>query len=129
LRIKAVGGQQADDGKHALIKFVRQNPDADGVEDLWFAIPHATLPYLATVVIREIPQPNENMQNVIPAFPTHGVATGMNALEQIIVTMELAEGAAISYHIDRGEAEALMKGLQSILDNIPMEPPPGTKRN
>jgi len=130
LKIKAVGGQRSDDGQFGLIKFVRENPAPNGQDSLWLAIPNRLLAYLATMAIRQLPQASGGMKKPVPfAFPTSTIEFGTSTRGEYVVTIILEQGAGISYHLNRRQAEGLMLGLQNALGAISLAPPEGSKPN
>jgi len=56
-QIASIGGARSSDGRFGLIRFVREKPMDDGSKDVWVALPNAMLPYLATVAVMQLPQP------------------------------------------------------------------------
>jgi hypothetical protein len=128
--IEGLGAQLSDDGLFALIQFKRKRPMTNGEDSLWMAVPRNHMPYLATLCFRMLPQAKDGMNKDIPAaFDAQVVEFGATASGQMVLTMELERGAAISYEIDRGQAEALLSALQSCLGQVDLGPPPGTQAN
>jgi hypothetical protein len=129
--IADLGAVRSDDGKFGLMQFKRARPASNGDTALWMAVPIHLMPYLATLCFRMIPQAGTGFKekDVPAAFDAKVVEIAANAVGQFVLTVELEQDAAISYELDRGQAEALLVGLQIALGKGDFGPPAGMKAN
>jgi hypothetical protein len=126
--IESVGATRSDDGLFGLMQFKRKTPMTNGEDSLWMAVPVNLMPYLATLCFRMLPQPTDGMKKDIPSvFNAQAFEFGINESGQMVLSIELERGAAISYELDRGQASALLVALQNCLGDVDLRPPPGTK--
>ena len=112
-QIASIGGARSSDGKFGLIRFVREKPMDDGSKDVWVALPNALLPYLATVAVMQLPQPQGG---TIPhIMQAKGLAVGVGPNGEILLSLKIEQGASLSYQLDREQAEGLLTGLRNAL--------------
>ena len=130
LRIKGLRAVKATDGKHALIGFDRHKPAPNGQTTVWMAVPTRMLPYLATMAIKQMPQPSgEAIKDAALAFPAFEVAFGTNADGRHILNITLEQGATISYELDDGQLSGLSQVMAQSAAALSMKPPKGSKPN
>lgn len=126
--IASVGGTPGSDGKVGLVKFVREKPMTNGETDLWMAVPHQLLPYLATVAIKILPQPPEGMTRDVPhVLDAEEIVFGLGPKGELVLSLTIEKGATLSYRLDVGQAETLLSALRDALGNPSLGPPPGMK--
>jgi len=112
-QIASIGGARSSDGQFGLIRFVREKPMDDGSKDVWVALPNALLPYLASVAVMQLPQPQGG---TIPhIMQAKGLAVGVGPNGEILLSMKIDQGASLSYQLDRSQAEGLVTGLRNAL--------------
>ena len=112
-QIASIGGARSTDGRFGLIRFVREKPMDDGSKDVWVALPNAMLPYLATVAVMQLPQPQGG---TIPhIMQAKGLAVGVGPNGEILLSMKIEQGASLSYQLGREQAEGLLTGLRNAL--------------
>jgi hypothetical protein len=109
-QIASLSGARSSDGQFGLVRFVRKVPMPDGQTDVWMAVPTKLLPYLATVAIQALPQPQGT--TVPSVLNARRVALGSGPNGEILLTVTLAKGATLSYLLEPGQAEGLLAGLQ-----------------
>lgn len=127
--IAAIGGTAGSDGKVGLVKFVREKPMTNGESDIWMAVPHHLLPYLATVAVKLTPQPADHgaTKDLPFVLDAKYVEFGQGPQNQLVLTVELEKGASLSFELDAGQAHGLASGIQTALGKADFAPPPGTK--
>ena len=109
-QIESISGARSTDAQFGLIRFVRKVPLPDGQTDVWMAVPANLLPYLATVAVKALPQPQGN---TVPHLLTaRRTALGSGPNGEILLAMTLEKGATLTYRLDLGHAETLLAGLQ-----------------
>ena len=109
-QIASISGARSSDGRFGLVRFVRAVPMPDGQTDVWMAVPANLLPYLATVAVKALPQPQGNtIPHVLTARRT---ALGSGPNGEILLAVTLEKGATLTYRLDPGQAEGLLAGLQ-----------------
>lgn len=114
-QIASLSGARSSDGQFGLIRFVRAVPLPDGQTDVWMAVPANLLPYLATVAIKALPQPQgTTVPNVLAA---KGVALGGGPNGEILLAVTLEKGATLTYRLDPAQAKGLLAGLQKAVGN------------
>lgn len=112
-QISQIGGARSSDGRFGLIRFIREKPMDTGQTDVWVAVPTNLLPYLATVAVKALPQPQGG---TIPAvLNARGVALGGGPNGEIVLSVALEKGAALSYRLEPKQAEGLLAALQQAL--------------
>ena len=122
-QIASIGGARSTDGQFGLIRFVREKPMQDGTKDVWVALPNPLLPYLASVAVAQLPQPQGG---TIPhIMRAKGLAVGAGQAGEILLSLTIEQGASLSYQLDREQAEGLLKGLRDALGKE--APPPKAK--
>ncbi len=125
-QIASIGGARSTDGKFGLIRFVREKPMQDGTKDVWVALPNAMLPYLATVAVTQLPQPQGG---TIPhIMPAKGLAMAVGSKGEILLSLKIEQGASLSYQLDRGQAESLLAELRNALGDKGKADAPKAKR-
>ena len=114
-QIASISGARSSDGQFGLVRFVRKVPMPDGQTDVWMAVPAKLLPYLATVAVKALPQPQGNtVPNVLTA---RRVRLGGGPDGEIVLSVTLEKGATLSYRLDSAQAEGLLAGLQKAVGN------------
>lgn len=112
-QIASIGGARSSDGQFGLIRFVREKPMQDGTKDVWVALPNNLLPYLASVAVMQLPQPQGG---TIPhIMQAKGLAVGVGPNGEILLSLKIDQGASLSYQLDREQAEGLLTGLRNAL--------------
>ena len=116
-QIASIGGARSSDGQFGLIRFVRDKPMQDGNSDIWVAVPNKLLPYLATVAVRHLPQPatTGGVRNIPHALDAKQVAVGVAPNGQVILSLLIDKGAAMSYRLSAGQAREVLTILQGAL--------------
>ena len=112
-QIASISGARSSDKRFGLVRFVRAVPMPDGQTDLWMAVPANLLPYLATVAVKALPQPQGN--NVPNLLTARRVALGGGPNGEIVLAVTLEKGATLTYQLAPAQAEGLLAGLQKAL--------------
>ena len=112
-QIASITSARSADGRFGLIRFVREAPLQDGTTDLWMAVPTNLLPYLATVAVKALPQPEGG--TVPHVLAAQGVALGVGSGGELVLTVTLEKGATLSYQLDPAQAAALHARLSDVL--------------
>lgn len=130
LRIKGLRGAKAPDGRFAFIGFDRQDPAPGGQKTVWMALPRPMLPYLATLAVKQMPQPTGDRPQDAPfALPAFEVAFGTSPEGKHVLNITLEQGATISYELDDGQVAGLAKVMAQSAAALNAEPPKGAKPN
>ncbi|NML88743.1 hypothetical protein HHL26_06635 [Sphingobium sp. TB-6] len=127
-RVEGLNFTRADDGQHALIRFRAKPNFPDGGDTIWLAFTNTMLPYLASLAVQALPQPVGGMTQDVPAaFSPDEVQFGVGPQGELVLTVTLEKGAALSYRLDSGQAHGLLAGLQAALapETLPQSPPMG----
>ena len=116
-KIASIGGARSSDGEYGLIRLVRDTPMPDGNSDVWVAVPKKLLPYLASVAVKQLPQPTGTgaSRNIPHALDAKQVAVGVAPSGQVILSLLIDQGAALSYRLSAGQARQVLDILQAAL--------------
>jgi len=123
-QIASIGGARSADERFGLIRFVREKPMDDGTSDVWVALPKKLLPYLASVAIKQLPQPSGTgaSRNVPHALKAKQVAVGVAPSGAVILSLMIEQNAALSYQLDPTQAREILNILQAALGDGPAPP-------
>jgi hypothetical protein len=116
-QIASLGGARSADGNFGLIHFVREKPMTDGTKDLWVAVPKKLLPYLASVAVKQLPQPPATgaSRNVPHALKAKQIAVGVSSKGSVILSVMIDQNAAMSYELNAAQAREVLNILQAAL--------------
>ena len=112
-QIASISGARSSDGRFGLLRFVREQAMPDGQTDLWMAVPTNLLPYLATLAVQALPQPQGS--TVPNIFKAKAAKLGVGQSGELVLSVTLEKGATLSYRLERGQAEGLLTALQDAL--------------
>ena len=130
-KIASIGGARSSDGEYGLIQFVRDTPMPDGTSDVWVAVPKKLLPYLASVAVKQLPQPAATgaSRNVPHALKAQQIAVGVAPSGAVILSLMIDKGAALSYQLDPAQAREVLNILQAALGAAPPKAKAKAKAN
>ena len=114
-KIAAIKATRSSDGKFGLIRFSRDDPPDDAHKDIWLAVPADLLPFLATVAVNVLPQPEG--ATVPNLLAVKGMGLGGNAEGEVVLSLTIARNATLSYRLDPDQADQLLAALQKTREN------------
>jgi hypothetical protein len=120
---EGVTSQSVNDGAFAILQFQRTNPDPNGGTMVNVALPMQMMFYVAVAALNAIPKPDPGLTGHHPfVLAAQQVQLGRGPNGQIIFTVELEQGARLSFELDQGQADSLAAGFATVASPVVGKP-------